>query len=555
MIQKLFAQESRSIAAAALIIGASAVASRFLGLIRDRLLVSRFGLGELDAYYASFQIPNFLFALLVLGTLSAAFIPVFSDYLAKGKREEAFHVANAVLTVAAAVMGVLCLVLMIGAPWVVRLVAPGFEGEKLELTVRLTRVMMLSPFFFAVSAVFSSILNSFKRFGSVALAPLFYNAALIFGILALSKPFGILGVAYGAILGAVLHVLVQLPELRKAGFRMRRVWDLRHQGVRDIGRLFLPRVFGIDISQISQFLGSIIGTTLGAGSVSIFNLAMNIAAVPIGAVAIPFAIAAFPNLSEAAAKGERATFIRVFASTFRQILFFTVPLSVMAVILRNEIVRVLIGPATERFTAADARLTAAAFALFCVTLAVQGLVPLLARAFYALKNTVVPVVVSFAAMAVNILGAYAMISWTAFGSRLLRSVARLLDVAEYDYRALALPLAFSVAALIQVVLLAVRLRKLHGRIGGAGLLPVLCRIGVGGVAAGLAAWAMTRGHHAVTGTFMESLLRAGGATVVGLAAYVIALRLLGSEELQSIIDVFRRKLVRKPEVDEIQEGA
>lgn len=303
---KLFTQESKTIAGGAFLIAVSSILSRILGLFRDRLLVSRFGVSDaLDAYYASFQIPNFLFALLILGTLSVAFIPVFTEYVAKDRREDAWHMTNSILTIVGVVMGVLCLALSIGAHKLVPVIAPGFEGEKLALTIALTRVMMLSPFIFALSAVLTSVLNAHKRFLAASLAPLLYNASIIFGIVVLAKPFGVLGVAYGAILGAVLHFLVQLPAVIALGWRSRFVFDAKHEGVREVGRLFLPRIFGIDISQISQFIGTAIGTTFGVGAPALFNLAMNIAAVPVGVVAIPFAMAAFPALSEAAARNDR----------------------------------------------------------------------------------------------------------------------------------------------------------------------------------------------------------------------------------------------------------
>ena len=545
MIPKLFTQESKTIAGAAFIIGASAVLSRALGLVRDRLLVSHFGLGSaLDAYYASFQIPNFLFALLVLGTLSVAFIPVFTEYLAKGKGEEAWAMTNRILSIVLVVMGGLCLLLSLGARYLVPHIAPGFSGEKLALAVSLTRVMMLSPFFFALSAVFSSVLNSMKRFVVVSVAPLLYNASIIFGIAVLSKPFGIMGVAYGAILGAILHMSIQIPSVAALGWRAMFRFDTGHPGVREVGRLFVPRVFGIDISQISQFVGTSIGTTFGVGAPAIFNLAMNIAAVPIGAVAIPFAIAAFPNLSEAIAKGDHPGFVRTFASTFRQILFFLFPLSTLAFVLRVHILRIVIG--ARGLSWADTRLAAATFALFAVTLTLQGLTPLIARAFYALKNTLIPVLISAVAMAIEIGAIFALKAWFSTGPGAGAAWLWLGLFGVNDVRVLALPLAFSIASLCQVALLVVILRRKFGRIGGTGLFKAFGKFLLGSAAAAWAASIVVAPFLPTLDarTFFAVFGDAVSASLAGFAAYFLVLWLLKSEELSAIAGALHRRFLK-----------
>lgn len=535
---KLFTRQSKTIAGAALLIGASAVLSRVLGLVRDRLLVGRFGIGDhLDAYYAAFQIPNVIFALLVLGTLSVAFIPVFTEYLAKGKEKEAWRMTNAIMTVVMAGMGVICLLLIVGAPLIMRVIAPGFEGEKLQLAVRLTRIMMVSPFVFAVSAVFSSVLNALKQFLAVSIAPLLYNAALIFGILFLSGPFGIAGVAYGAIIGAFLHLLIQVPSAVALGFKPRLIWDTAHAGVRQVGSLFLPRVFGVDISQISLLIGSVIGTTLATGSVSLFNLSMNIGMTPVGVIAIPFAIAAFPNLSETAATGKHREFIRIFATTFRQIMFFLLPLSVMAVILRTHVIRVVIG--TGNLSWEDTLIGSASFALIAGSLVFQGLTPLLARAFYALKNTLIPVIVAGIAMLANVVTVYATVSFLGDGSSASMAVSRYLSLpVGEDVRALALAAGFSFASVIQVILLIILLRQKFGPIGGSRLFSSFTKILFGSAAAGAVCYAGVRTTMGIfdTSRFMGVFMQAALATVAGFAAYGAVLWYTRSEEFEALRD-------------------
>lgn len=551
---KLFTRQSKTIAGAALLIGASAILSRVLGLIRDRLLVGRFGVAdELDAYYAAFQIPNVIFALLVLGTLSVAFIPVFTEYVAKGKDKDAWRMTNTILTVVMLGMGVICLILILGAPWLVRIIAPGFEGEKLTLTIKLTRIMMLSPFFFAVSAVFSSVLNALKQFLAVSLAPLLYNASLIFGILFLTEPFGVAGVAYGAILGAFLHLLIQIPSAVALGFRPQIVWDLAHRGVRQVGTLFLPRVFGVDISQISLLIGSIIGTTLAAGSVSLFNLSMNIGMVPVGIIAIPFAIAAFPNLSETAAEGKHREFIRIFATTFRQIMFFLAPLSVLAVLLRTHIIRVVIG--TNNLAWDDTLIASASFGLVAVSLVFQGLTPLLARTFYALKNTIIPVIVAGVAMVANVLMVHAMLAILGNESSVIYAWSGVLMLPPGDLRALALASGFSFASIIQVALLIILLRQKFGRIGGVGLLQSFIKILAGSIAAGGFGYAALRvsGIFLNLTSFVGVFLQAAIATIIGFLAYVVVLWYTRSEELIAIKEAVVKQKVALPQAMPLDE--
>jgi putative peptidoglycan lipid II flippase len=379
---------------------------------------------------------------------------------------------------------------------------------------------------------------------AVSIAPLFYNASIIFGIVVLSKPFGIMGVAYGAILGAVLHLSIQIPSVIALGWRARLSLDTRQEGVREVGRLFLPRVFGIDISQISQFVGTSIGTTFGVGAPAIFNLALNIAFTPIGAVAIPFAIAAFPNLSEAIARDDRESFTRTFASTFRQILFFLFPLSALAVVLRVHIIRVVIG--ARGLSWGETRLSAAAFGLFVLSMTLQGLTPLLARAFYALKNTWIPVMISAVAMTIEIVLIYALKSWFASGPGAAAAWLWFGLFGIDDVRVLALPLAFSIASCSQVALLLFLLRRKFGRIGGAGIFRAFGKFLLGSAAAAwVASMIVTPGMQTLEQRGFSSIFKdAALASLAGFGAYFLVLWILKSEELRSVAGALRRSFLK-----------
>ena len=219
MLKKILNSQSKTIISAAVILGAASLVSRVLGLFRDRILAGQFGAGdELDIYYAAFRIPDLVYSLLVLGAISAGFIPVFVGYLEKDKNR-AWYLASSVLNLIGFSLVAVAGLLTIITPWLIKLVAPGFNSEKLDLTIQLTRIMFLSPFFLGLSAVFGGILQSFRRFLIYSLAPVMYNLGIIFGALFLIKPFGLIGLAYGVVLGAFLHLVVQIPTAWFCGFR------------------------------------------------------------------------------------------------------------------------------------------------------------------------------------------------------------------------------------------------------------------------------------------------------------------------------------------------
>ena len=389
---------------ATIIVGVLTLVSRLVGLVRDRLFASHFGAGDtLDAYYAAFRIPDLIFNLLVLGTLSVAFIPVFTSLLIKD-RDRAIKNANTVLNFSFSCMAVFCLVLLVFSKPLTRALVPGFSGEKFANTLLLTRIFLLSPIIFTISNVFSSVLNASKRFFMVGFAPVLYNLGIIFGLLVLYPKFGILGLGLGVLLGALLHMLSQIPEILSLGFYWRPVLDLRDEAVRKIGKLFLPRIIGVDNSQVSLLIGSIVGSVLASGSIAVFTLANNLQAVPVGIFAISSAVAIFPVLSEQFAKQEYDNFLKSFRETIIQILFYIIPISILLLLLRAHVVRLAFG--AGKFDWNDTRATFQVLGIFSVSLFTQSLSPLFSRAFYAQHNTKTPVFINLGAMALNAFLAY-----------------------------------------------------------------------------------------------------------------------------------------------------
>ena len=282
MLEKILNGESKTITGAALLLGAASLASRFLGVLRDRVLAGEFGAGDtLDVYYAAFRIPDLVFNLLILGALSAGFIPIFTAALcgAREKNEEpkeAWGIVNSAMNIMGVALVVLCGLFIILAPWIVPLITPGFGPEKMATTITMTQIMMLSPIFLGLSNILGSVLQSFKRFFIYSLAPIFYNIGIIVGALFFTKWWGIYGLAGGVVLGAVAHMLIQAPAAWQLGYRYRWIFDLANKKIRAIGKMMIPRTLGLAVSQINLVVMTIIASTLIPGSLAIFNLANNL---------------------------------------------------------------------------------------------------------------------------------------------------------------------------------------------------------------------------------------------------------------------------------------
>jgi len=400
MVSKIKHNLTKTAAGGAIIIAFFSLLSRILGMFRDRILFTYFGAGDvLDSYYAAFRLPDLIFNTLVLSAFSAAFIPVFLEYWQKDKKE-AWKIANSLMNIILIVLFALGLLGFYFAPEMMQFIAPGFSLEKRIQTTELTRIMMIGIIFLGISNVSSSILNAFKRFLAFAVAPVMYNIGIIFGIIVLVPKIGHEGLAWGVVFGSFLHFFIQIPALARIGFKYSFKIHFKLKGVWKIGSLMLPRTFGLAIGQINQLVSTIIGSTLVAGSVAIFNAASNLQAVPIGIFAIPIALAYFPLFSEAWAKKDIPELVRALSESSRRILFIAIPSSIFIILLRAHIVRLVLGAGAFDWTATI--LTARILSFFAISLFAQSLVPLFARVFYALQDTKTPVFVSIVSLAMNI---------------------------------------------------------------------------------------------------------------------------------------------------------
>ncbi|MCB9799000.1 murein biosynthesis integral membrane protein MurJ, partial [Candidatus Nomurabacteria bacterium] len=388
MIKRLVSLQSKTITGAAIVLAAASFVSRVIGVIRDRIFAHSFGAGDvLDVYYAAFRIPDIVYNLVIVGALSAGFIPIFLKAYTKNKKE-AWEMTNSLIHILGLALILVCALLYIFTPQLMHLVVPGFDDEKLSQTVILTRIMFLSPLLLGLSAIVSGVLQSLKSFFVYSLTPIVYNLGIIFGTVALVPHFGIVGLAYGVIIGACFHLLIQIPTLFAHGYRYQCLLNVKNRYLIDIGKLMIPRILTLGTVQLNLLVITILASTLGTGSVSAFNFANNLQHFPIGLIGISFAVAAFPVFSKLFAEENQEAFISHIVTTVKQILFFILPLTLIFLLLRAQIVRILLG--SGAFDWGDTIMTANALAFFSLSLFAQCLVPLLIRAFYAMHNTWIP---------------------------------------------------------------------------------------------------------------------------------------------------------------------
>ncbi len=459
MIKRVLGKTSKSITSAAIILSVSSIASGLLGFLRDRLLAGKFGASqELDIYYAAFRIPNLVFAILISGGIIAAFLPIFSEHYCKDEKK-AWELTNNLLNVFLVFSIIICGLLFIFTPYLMKLIVPGFTPDNMAQAVALTRILFLSPIFFGISNIFSSVLQYFNRFISFAIAPIFYNLGIIFGIFFFLPIFGLKGLAFGAVLGAFLHWFVQLPSVISSGFRYKPIFNLKSPGLRKIFWLMIPRTFSAVASHFNLIIVTAIASMIGVGNISIFSFSENLRSFPISIIGGSFAVAAYPFLARFWAEGEKDKFCDSFSSTFRQTLFLVLPISFALFLLRGPVVRIVLG--TGKFGWIDTRLTAACLGLFSLGIFTYTLIPFFQRMFFAVKDTKTPFFNSVLALAINV-GLSWLLTWAfSFSNFFSNFFARLLSLEDIsNIGVIGLPLSITITGFLQFgFLLFLLLRK------------------------------------------------------------------------------------------------
>ncbi len=405
--KKIFNHKSETIFGAAMLIGGIMLFGSFLGFLRNALLASRFGASaNLDIYYASFRLPDMIYNIFIMGAISAAFIPIFSEYWAKNKKE-AWQFSNAIILIIGSFVGTLALLVAIFTRPLLSRLLVGFGPEQLEMAVVLTRIMMIQPILMGISSVTASILKIFKLFLASALAPLVYNLGIIIGILFFVPSMGLKGLAWGVVLGAILHILVQIPALFGTGYKFTFKFSIFRElkeGFKKVLLMMIPRSLGIIAYQVFLLGITAIASMLKEGSIAIFNFANEVQNLPQTVFALSFAIAAFPSLSKLNAEKKRDDFIKISFDTLLQIFFFLIPIAVWFFIFREPIIRFLYG--YGKFDWTSTVKTIQIFSILSFGMIFQGVNAFLLRVFFAKGDALRPFIASVVSYSLGFLLCY-----------------------------------------------------------------------------------------------------------------------------------------------------
>jgi putative peptidoglycan lipid II flippase len=505
------------LAIAAAIVAFGFIGSRLLGIVRTIAIASAFGASpDLDAYNIAFRIPDLIFQVLAGATLGSAFIPVFARLYRREGEEAAWRLASRILNVVTVATAVLCAVAFVLAPLLVPLLAPGLGkdiGRHDELTgkaVTLTRIMLLSPLLFAMSGIVTGILNGRQRFFLSALSPILYNLASIFGALTLADRWGVKGLAFGVVIGAALHLGVQIPGLVREKMRWQTGFGREDPAVREVARLMGPRVLGLAAAQFNFFITGFFASKVGSEAISQLSYAWLLATLPLALFGMALSTAVFPRLADHAADEDLDALVQTISRVLRLIMFLTIPAALGLAMLRLPATIVLL----ERgeFTRADSLLTASALGWYCLGIVPQAGIEIHSRGFYAMGDTRTPVILAVSAVALNMV--VSAFLWNRFERE-------------------GLAFSISLAAWFEWTLLYV----FYVRRTGAEAASDLRAIGVLGVcAAGMALFLAVTLAPLGLGSWRDNLVVAGAGTVAGLAVYVALANWLRIPELQEAFE-------------------
>jgi putative peptidoglycan lipid II flippase len=464
-IPSIFNHKSQTIEGGAFVIALTGVVGAFLGILRNAILASKFGAtAELDAYFAAFRIPDFFYSILVFGALTAGFMPVFNRWLTEG-RERGWELAAAMMNVLVLLLGIVAIITVIFARELVAIFAPGFGDKNAELVATLLRIMMLQPVLLAISNVAAASLQSFGRFFISSLAPLFYNLGIIIGALWLVEVWGINGLALGVVLGAMLHLLVQVPTLLMLGFKwspgIRSAW----RGIWEIFTLTLPRMANLIVAQFNLFAITALASILPAGTLSVYNFAADLAAFPQNIFGLSFATAVFPTLARLWAENKIDEYRQTVSRTLSEMWFWITAAALVVLLLRAPLVRLTL--VFGAFGEDSYLRTLNTITIFLAALPGQAGVLFLIRAFFAMGNTVMPLIAA-------ILGSMVTISVSFWFGR--------------AFGAAGVALGPALAGFLQSAVLLVALRRILGSIGGAAIIEALRNALILGISSGVSGW-------------------------------------------------------------------
>ena len=545
MVKRIFRfieQEISGLHEAAYLLGFFALLSQLLGFLRDRLLASSFGAGEaLDIYYAAFRVPDLIF----IWSASMVSLSVLIPFLSK-KHEESKTAAREFLdSVFSAFFSFIVLVGIVAfllAPKLSSLLFPGFDPEMLSATVYLMRIMLLQPILLGISNLFASVTQLERRFFVYAISPILYNFGIIVGVFFFYPIIGLPGLAWGVVLGAFFHLGVQIPVIARTEMMPRFKLSFNLSIVREVFLTSLPRTLALSLQNITVLLLTAFGSLLGVGSIAIFNLSWNLQSVPLSIVGASYSIAAFPTLAGLWTKGEKGIFAKTLSAALRHILFWSMPALVLFVVLRAQIVRTVLG--SGAFDWSDTRLTAAALALFAVSVVAQSISLLFTRSYYAAGKSRTPLFIALGGALVTVCSAILfsnLFTEEPIARYFLESLLRVSDL--NGTLMLILPLSYSVGAIVSAFVFWILYTRDFQKFE-SGVSSTFWQSFASSIIMGFASYLLLNVFNAVfdlhttLGIFLQGLFSGLGGLAVGISV----LYLLGNLEIREIWRTFHHKI-------------
>ncbi|MBP6884254.1 MAG: hypothetical protein KBC17_00335 [Candidatus Pacebacteria bacterium] len=527
---------------AALLLGVFSLLSQLLGLVRDRLFANLIGPSStLDVYYAAFRIPDFLYISVASLASITVLMPFLVDRINAEGKEKAKIFLGEVLAGFLLLLVAVALIVFIFMPFIATKIAPGFSEEQLKLLVGTSRIMLLSPIFMGFSNMLGTITQLLRKFFIFSLSPIFYNVGIILGIVLFYPKFGVYGLGIGVALGAILHLLVQIPTIVAGGFTPKFLPRLQFKTLIEVAKLSLPRTLGLSMNSLLVLVLIAIGSTLTVGSISIFSLSYNLQTVPIMIIGVSFAVASFPILSETFSKGDMTKWTDCILSSIRQIIFWSLPLSTLLIVLRAQIVRVVLGSGV--FTWEHTKLVAAALALFSISVFAQNMILVIVRGFYSAHNSKTPLLIntfcSLFSIALAFIFVYLFKSVPTF-RYFMESLLRIDDMSGGVV--IMLPFAYSIGVILNAWLHWRHLRAnyltaSHG-LRRAFIESIAASFGIGLVSYFLLNIFTNYVTISTTlGVFLQGLF----AGIGGIFAGIIILYFMGNEQFLDLVNVLRQK--------------
>lgn len=552
---KIFHKEISGLHEAAYLLAFFAILSQLLGLIRDRLLAYSFGAGgTLDIYYAAFRIPDLIFVTVASAVSISVLVPFLIEKLDQGNAEGKKFIDNIFSFFFILISGTSILAYFL-IPYLIPFIFPGLgESEKLLDLIAITRILLLSPIFLGLSNFFASITQVYRRFLIYALSPILYNIGIIIGILIFYPIFGLKGLVFGVILGAIFHFSIQIPFIWSQELFPHFIFSIDFAGIKKVIFLSIPRTITLGINQIGLIFLVSFASRMSEGSISIFNFSWNLQSVPLSIIGVSYSIAAFPTLSRLFSLGQRENFFGQIVASSRHIIFWSIPVSVLFVVLRAQIVRTILG--AGKFSWEDTRLTAAALALFTVSIVAQSMTLLFVRGYYAMGNTKKPLysglfsgfmIIFFSYGFIKIFKIFPMFRY------FIESLLRVDDISGTSV--LMLPLGYSLALIAHCVLLGIYFHKDFPDFSRA-VTKTLFQIFSASVIMGFVAYIGLNifdkifNLNKLMGIFSQGLF----SGLIGIFALILTLKILKNKELDEIWKTMHKKIWKaKPIAPDVPE--